>query len=121
METILYSAEWTGDKALGEAIINMLCEELKKRGIDFRLEYTEGFTDSTDIIPQRIGLPEKFQCILVEEGTLSQATEALDHILRERGREVKEEALRVAKVKGYITNEEEFDEYREGLSDTYGW
>lgn len=121
VKTVLYSAEWTGDLALGEAIINILCDELRKRGIEHTVEYTEGFSDSADLIPERLGPADSFQCVLVEEETFDMASEAREYVMQSRGKDLKEEALRIAKTKKYVGGEEEYEDYSRGLTETYGW
>lgn len=121
MRTVLYSAEWTGDLAVGEAIVNILCEELKKRGLEYTIEYTEGFSDSADLMPGRLGPADKFQSVLVEEEVFAKAAEVRDYVLQNRGRDLKEEALRIAKAKKYVAGEDEYEEYSQGLTETYGW
>lgn len=121
VEQVLYSAEWTGDRALGEAIIAILCDELKRRQIPYWVDSTEGFSDVLDLIPERLGPSDKLRRVLVPQGVLDMATEAMDYVLTKRGVEVKDEALRIAKVNKYVANEEEYEEYSQGLHETYGW
>ncbi|MEM1945462.1 MAG: hypothetical protein QXH12_05465 [Candidatus Caldarchaeum sp.] len=118
MDVVVYSTEWTGDIALGEALINLLVRRLKERSVAFKLLEKQGLSDKDDIIPWVVGKPAKVLEVVVDERDRVVAEALLDDVYRD-GTAIKQEALKTARK--YITDENELNEYAKGLEETYGW
>lgn len=124
VEKILYSAEWAGDPAVGAAVISLLTEELTKRGVPYKLTYMKGETTGLDFTPELKAIKSEsdvYRCIVVDEKILESASEALNYVFQNRGKELKEQALKVAGESGYVKTDRESEEYGRDLSETYGW
>ncbi|MCS6769042.1 MAG: hypothetical protein NZ570_01210 [Candidatus Caldarchaeum sp.] len=119
MAVVLYSTTWTGDLALGEAIVELLKQELSKRKVVFRV--VERRWD--DLQFGRLLSAEEGAGLMVEveveEKDRQVGEECLEAVYSD-GRKLKEKALHVARTK-YIKDDHELEEYRRGLEETYGW
>lgn len=116
---VLYSTAWTGDLALGEAIVELLKEALGSRGVVYRVverKWSEmqfarllGDAASSGVIID----------VEVDENDSKVGEECLEAVYSDV-KKLKETALTVAKTK-YIKSDDELEEYRRGLEETYGW
>ncbi len=123
-EKVVYSGEWASDPAVAAAVINLLTDELTKRGVTYKLTYVKGETVGLDLTPELKALKgesDVYRCIVVEEAIVEKADEALDYVYQNRKEELKSQALEVARQSGYIKTDEESEEYSRDLSKSYGW
>lgn len=108
---------WTGDLALGEAVVELLQQELSKRGVSFRvvekkwseLEFARLLGESAETgVLVEVEVDEKFRDI---------GEECLTAVYSDVKR-LKETAVKIAMTK-YIKDKAELEEYRKGLDETY--
>jgi len=119
MTIVLYSTAWTGDLALGDAIVELLTESLKKKNISFNVVEKNW---SKQPFSKLLGNPfdyDIFVEIHVNEKDMEEAEKCMEELFKD-GKKIKETALSFARRK-YIKSEEELEEYRKGLEETYGW
>jgi len=123
LDETLYSVEWSGDQAVGEAIANVLTDELRKRSIRFRVEYTRGtvpaleFNSEEEVTDEE----ESYRSVLVPKDSLNDANNAFNFVLRERRAELKMNALEIARARRLVGSEEDLEEYEKHLADAFGW
>jgi len=119
---VVYSVEWAADPCVGEAITNVLSDELRKRGIPFELGFSESKTGEAALSEEyKAENPEIYRCLVVEDTFGEKAQEALDSILQNRRKELKAEALRIAKLKGIVRTRDQAEAYADSLTDSFGW
>ncbi len=125
MEKILYSTEWASDPVVAGAILNLLTDELTNRGVEYKLTYTKGETAGLDFNVKGVeiekGESDVYKCVVVNEKILEKANAILDFVHQKRTKELKEQALEIAKRDGYIRTDEEIEEYSRDLNQAYGW
>ncbi|BAJ51052.1 hypothetical protein CSUB_C1201 [Candidatus Caldarchaeum subterraneum] len=116
---ILYSTAWTGDRALAEALMELLMEELRKKDVVFKVvEKRWSDTGLASIVGDSLK-NEVIKEIEVEDEDQEAAEKCLEAVYLDTKR-LKEKVLNVAKEK-YIRDDDEFEEYRRGIEETYGW
>ncbi len=125
LEKVLYSTEWASDLAVGSAILNLLADELSKRGVEFKLTYMKGETVGLDFNVKELkdlkGDSDVYKCIVVKEEVLAKANETLDYVHQNRRKELRQQAVEFAKQSGYIKTDDEAAQYGKDLSEAYGW
>ncbi len=122
MAQTIYNVEWAADPCVGEAITNILCDELKRRGIQFELGFAESTMGDIALAEEyKPDKPEIYRCVTVEAALGDKAQEALDSIFQNRTKELKAEAMRIAKMKGIFKTSDQVEEYSKALSDSFGW
>lgn len=118
----VYNVEWAADPCVGEAITNILCDELKRRGIRFELGFAESTMGDVALVPEyKPDRPEIYRCVTVEEEFGEQAQEVLNSIFLNRTQELKSEAVRIAKMKGIVLTDQQVKEYGKALAESFGW
>ncbi|MCS6784293.1 MAG: hypothetical protein N3H84_07990 [Candidatus Caldarchaeum sp.] len=119
MAVVLYSTTWTGDLALGEAVAELLKQELSKNGVSYRIVERRWSDMEFAKLLGDVSTSDVFIEVEVDERDLAAGERCLESVYADV-RKLKEMALKVAKTK-YVKNESELEEYRRGLEETYGW
>ncbi|MEM1975952.1 MAG: hypothetical protein QXS96_05485 [Candidatus Caldarchaeum sp.] len=116
---VLYSTAWTGDRALAEALVELLIEELRKKDVEFKVvEKRWSDTGLASILGDSLK-NEIITEIEVGEEHQEVGQKCLEAVYLDT-RRLKEKVLHVARMK-YIHDDDEFEEYRRGIEETYGW